>query len=66
VTLRLYRRAGTPGEDRVVLGPRIALPVRTTASRAAMRLPRGIRPDALWLQARAGDGSALVPLGTAP
>lgn len=60
VTLRLYRRAGTPGRDLRVLGPRVALPVRTTAGAAAMRLPEGIRPGALWLVADVGGGRALI------
>lgn len=63
VTLRLYRRAGVPGRSLRVLGPRVALPVRTTAGTAQMRLPEGIPVSALWLVADVPDGRALIDLG---
>jgi hypothetical protein len=66
VTLRLFRRAGTPGDDLIVLGPRVARAVRATAATAAMRLPETLRPGALWLQAQVPGGRALVALGDAP
>jgi hypothetical protein len=72
VLLQLYRRAGRPGDDARVLGPRVARAVRTTAGRAWIRLPRTRRVDALWLvaetRARPGvpAGRALVTLGARP
>lgn len=60
VTLRLYRRAGVPGAGLRALGPRVALPVRTTAGAAVIRLPRGIPAGALWLVADVRGGRALI------
>jgi len=66
VRLRLYRRAGTPGADRRVLGARVARPVRAPAGAARIRLPRGLRADALWLVADAGGGAALIDPAARP
>ena len=63
VTLRLYRRAGEPGRALRVLGARVALPVRTTAGAAGMRLPERIPVSALWLVADVPDGRALIDPG---
>ncbi|MCC6829970.1 MAG: hypothetical protein IT200_01365 [Thermoleophilia bacterium] len=60
VTLRLYRRAGTPGGGLRVLGPRVARAVRTTAGDAVLRLPPGIPASALWLVADVRGGRALI------
>lgn len=63
VRLQLYRRIGTPGSDREVLGRRVARPVVTTAGDARIRIPAAVAPSSLWLVVSAGDGRALVPLG---
>lgn len=67
VRLALYRRAGTPGQTPAgPLGARIGGQARGPVGRATVRLPKRIRPDALWLVATTASGRALVPLGGRP
>jgi hypothetical protein len=67
VRLELYRRAGTPGKSPGnPLGARVGGQARGPVGRATVRLPRKIRPDALWLVATTASGRALVPLGGRP
>jgi hypothetical protein len=62
--LALYRRAATPGRHLTgPLGPRVGGRARGRADRVSVRLPRRLRPDALWLVATTPRGRALVPLG---
>lgn len=64
VQLTLYRRAATPGESLgAPLGERVGGQARGPVSRATVRLPERIRPDALWLVASTRTGRALIPLG---
>lgn len=67
VRLALYRRAGTPGlTPASPLGARVGGQARGPVGRATVRLPKRIRPDALWLVATTASGRALVPLGGRP
>ncbi len=61
--LRLYRRVGAPGLDSEILGSPRSRAATGRAGRVTIRLPRGIRPSALWLVAEADGGRALIPLG---
>jgi hypothetical protein len=64
VGLALYRRVATPGRSlKQPLGARVARAARGPAGTVALRLPRTIRPSALWLVATSGDRRALIPLG---
>jgi hypothetical protein len=64
VGLALYRRVATPGRSlKQPLGARVAHAARGPAGTVALRLPRTIRPSALWLVATSGDRRALIPLG---
>lgn len=64
VRLALYRRAGTPGlSPASPLGARVGGQARGPVGRATLRLPKKIRPGALWLVATTASGRALVPLG---
>lgn len=61
VTLEFRRRTGVPGRTMTPpLGARIGAPVSTTAARARITTPAGIRPEALWLVARTDDGTAIA------
>lgn len=60
VTLQVMRRLGTPGTPGPVIGPAIGAAVQTTAGQARIRLPHGIPPSRLWIEAHAGDRIALV------
>jgi len=65
VHLALYRRAATPGRDLAnPLGPRVARGASGPAGRVTLRLPRTVRPSALWLVATSHSRRALIPLGS--
>jgi hypothetical protein len=69
ITLQFRRRTGVPGRTATPpLGDPVGAPVATTAASARITTPAGIRPDALWLVASSGDGSAiaLIAPGAAP
>jgi hypothetical protein len=68
VALEFRRRTGVPGRTMTPpLGARVGVPVTTTADAARITTPPGVRPGALWLVARTGDGTAvalIAPGGT--
>jgi hypothetical protein len=69
ITLEFRRRTGVPGRTMTPpLGARVGGRVSTTAAEARITTPPGIRPGALWLVARTGDGTAvaLIPLDGTP
>jgi len=66
VTLRLYRRTGTPGTPGPVIGPALGAPVATTAGSAQIQLPAGVPVADVWIEAHAGAGLALVAAGARP
>jgi hypothetical protein len=67
VSLTLYERAGMPGQNLgPVLGARVGLDAQGRLDQARVVIPYDADPNGLWLVAAAGDGKALVPLGTAP
>ena len=69
VTLEFRRRTGVPGVTLTPpLGARLGPRYRGPAGGAAISTPRGIRPSALWLVARAPstDAVALISLAGAP
>ncbi len=69
VALVLRRRVGVPGRTGgEVLGEQVGPGASGPAGRVAVRVPRGVNPDALWLVATTHDGrsSALIDLGGAP
>jgi len=66
VTLRLYRRTGTPGVPGQMIGAGIGAPVQTTAGSAQITLPANIPVGDVWIQARTSAGTALVAAGARP
>jgi len=69
VTLEFRRRTGVPGiTSTPPLGARVGARYRGPAGDAAITTPRGIRPSALWLVARApsADAVALIALADTP
>lgn len=65
VSLVLRRRLGVPGETGgTPLGGQVGPGARGPAGRVAVRVPRGVNPDALWLVATTLDGraSAIIDL----
>lgn len=69
ITLEFRRRTGVPGVTSTPpLGSRIGARYRGPAAGAAIATPRGIRPSALWLVARAPSvgAVALIDLGSTP
>jgi hypothetical protein len=66
VTLRLYRRTGTPGAPGRVIGRALGAPVTTTAGNAQIQLPAGIPVADVWIEAHAGASVALVAAGARP
>jgi hypothetical protein len=66
VVLTLRRRTGTPGANLGdPLGPQVGGGAKGPAGTVAVRVPKGINPDVLWLVARTvdGDAEAIIPLG---
>ncbi len=66
VTLRLYRRTGTPGTPGPVIGAALGASVAATAGSAQIQLPSGIPVADVWIEARADAGTALVAAGPRP
>jgi hypothetical protein len=63
IHLALYRRVATPGRDLAdPLGRRVAVAASGPAGHVALRLPRTVRPSALWLVARSHGRRALIVL----
>lgn len=65
VVLTLRRRTGTPGANLGdPLGDQVGGGAKGPAGTVAVRIPKGINPDVLWLVARTADGraEALIPL----
>jgi hypothetical protein len=64
VRLTLHRRTATPGQSLAnPIGARVAGQARGPHGRVSVRLPRRLRPDALWLVAATASGRTIVPLG---
>jgi hypothetical protein len=64
VGLVLRRRTAYPGRtDGDPLGPQVGPGARGPISTAAVTVPAGVNPAALWLVARTRDGIALIDLG---
>jgi hypothetical protein len=65
VVLTLRRRTGTPGANLGdPLGEQVGGGAKGPAGTVAVRVPKGINPDVLWLVARTvdGDAEAIIPL----
>ena len=66
VTVRLYRRTGTPGSRARSSGRAIGAPVATTAGSAQVTLPANVPVADVWIEARTAAGTALVAAGARP
>jgi hypothetical protein len=66
VRLQVLRRLGTPGIPGPTIGRPIGASVTTSAGNARIRLPHGVPPADLWIEAHAGARTALVAAGTRP
>lgn len=64
VTLRLYRRTGTPGTPGPVIGSALGASVTTTAGTAQIQLPTDTPVADVWIVAHAGTGIALIAAGS--